>query len=98
MSVILFVLGFFQKSGRLRMLMVKVGGWVSILQLLTDAYVRMGGWVRIFELLTNAYVGGRVGGYGEIPCLRNMWMTPKLIVHPDKKIQSSLSPQQYPLA
>ena len=30
------------------MLMVKVGGWVSILILLTDAYVRMGGWVRIF--------------------------------------------------
>ena len=43
-------LGFFQKSGRLRMLMVKVGGWVSILKLLTDAYVRMGGWVRIFQI------------------------------------------------
>ena len=42
------VLGFFQKSWRLRVLMVKVGGWVIILKLLTDAYVRMGGWVRIF--------------------------------------------------
>ena len=42
------VLGFFHKSGCLRMLMVMVGGWVSILKLLTDAYVRMGGWVRIF--------------------------------------------------
>ena len=52
-------------------------GGSQFLKLLTDAYVRMGGWVRIFELLTDAYVGGWVGGYGEIPCLRNMWMTPK---------------------
>ena len=76
MPVMLLVLGFFQKSGCLLMHMVKVGGWVSILKLLTDAYVRMGGWVRTFELLTDAYVGGWVGGYGRIPCLRNMWMTP----------------------
>ena len=62
MSVILFVLGFFQKSGRLRMLMVKFGGWVSILQLLTDAYVRMGGWVRIFGIAYGCLRGG-VGGW-----------------------------------
>ena len=43
--------------------MVMVGGWVSILKLLTDAYVRMGGWVRIFlnclRMLT--WGGGWVG-------------------------------------
>ena len=66
----------FSISGCLSMLMVKVGGWVSIVKMLTDAYVRVGGWVRFFELLTDAYVGGLVGGFGRIPCLRNMWMTP----------------------
>ena len=68
--------GIFQKSVCLRMLMVKIGGWVSILKSLTDAYVRMCGWVRTFKLLTYAYVEGRVDGYGRIPCLRNIWMTP----------------------
>ena len=59
MPVMPLMLGFFQKSGCFRMLMVKVGRWV-----------------RIFELLTVAYVGGGwMGGYGRIPCLRNMWMT-----------------------
>ena len=38
------------------MLKVKMGGWVLILKMLTDAYVRMGGCVRTFELLTDAYV------------------------------------------
>ena len=41
--------------------------------MLTCAWV---GGLEFFELLTNAYVGGGLGGYGRIPCLRNMWMTP----------------------
>ena len=56
--------------------MVKVGGWVSIAKLLTDAYARVGGWVRFHELLTDAYVGGWVGGFDRNPSLRNIWMTP----------------------
>ena len=74
MPLMLLVLGF----SKIRVLTYAYGkgGWVSILKLLTVAYVRMKGWVRTFELLTDAYVRGRVGGYGRIPCLRNMWMTP----------------------
>ena len=59
--------------------MVNLVGWVSILKLLTDTNVCMGGCVRIFKLLTDAYMRGGVGGFGKIPCLRNMWTTPKLL-------------------
>ena len=49
------MLRFFQKSGCFRMLMVKVGGWVRIFELLTDAYAGGGdGCVGMVELL--AYV------------------------------------------
>ena len=46
MPVMPLMLGFFQKSGCFRMLMVKVGRWVRIFELLTVAYVGGGwGWV-----------------------------------------------------
>ena len=68
MPMTLLVLGF-SISGCLSMLMVKVGGWVSIVKMLTDAYVRVGGWVRIFELLTDAYAGGGDGCVGMVELL-----------------------------
>ena len=40
--------------------------------------VPIGGWVKNVGMLTVAYVGGWVGGFGKILCLRNMWMTPKV--------------------
>ena len=58
------------------MLKIKMGGWVLILKMLTDAYVRMGGWVNFFLFAYGCLRGGWVGGFGRIPCLRNMWMTP----------------------
>ena len=61
------------------MLIVEVGGWDSILGLLTDAYVRISGCVRFFLNAYECLRGVWMGGLGRIPCLHNMWMTPYLL-------------------
>ena len=54
-----------------------VGGSIisKCLRMLT---VGMGGWVGNIYMLTDAYVGGLVGGFVKIRCLRNIWTAPNL--------------------
>ena len=53
------------------------GGWVGLNLKIAYGCLRAHGWVGFEFLNCLRMLTWGVGGFDRIPCLRNMWMTPK---------------------